>query len=165
MVTNYFIILARISTLINNFTWELVTKLLWQRSVCLGSYSTRHKPLKQTPAPFLPKCWATRILEHWDDCNTQINFWGRRKSHKCFKICDEYCSLRMQPSMLIYDTWSHLYLILHKYKVVRNCFKSPIFLSVIEINLPVVADRSLEGGFSYYPACPQRCVQRCHYST
>ena len=24
-------------------------------------------------APLLPQCWATRILEHWDDCNTQIN--------------------------------------------------------------------------------------------
>ena len=59
------------------------------------TYNTRHKSLKQTPfvlnflehflhslfallfslkcAPFLPQCWATRILEHWDDCNTQIN--------------------------------------------------------------------------------------------
>ena len=24
-------------------------------------------------APLLPQCSATRILEHWDDCNTQIN--------------------------------------------------------------------------------------------
>ena len=40
-----------------------------------------------------------------------------------------------------------------------------IFFPVIEMNLPVVADRSLEGEFSYYPACPQRCIQRCHYST
>ena len=31
--------------------------------------------------------------------------------------------------------------------------------------LPVVADQSLEGAFSYYSACPQRCIQRCHYST
>ena len=23
--------------------------------------------------PLLPQCWTTRILEHWDDCNTQIN--------------------------------------------------------------------------------------------
>ena len=165
MVTNYFIILARISALINNFSWELVTKLLWQRSACLGSYSTRHKPLKQTPAPFLPKCWATRILEHWDDCNTQINFREGENHTSVSRFVTSIVSLRMQPSMLIYDTWSHLYLILHKYKVVRNCFKSPIFLSGIEINLPVAVDRSLEGGFSYYPACPQRCIQRCHYST
>ena len=24
-------------------------------------------------APLLRQCWATRILEHWDDCNTYIN--------------------------------------------------------------------------------------------
>ena len=24
-------------------------------------------------APLHSQCWATRILEHWDDCNTQIN--------------------------------------------------------------------------------------------
>ena len=50
-------------------------------------------------------------------------------------------------------------------KLVRNCLNSAIFLSAIEMNLPVGADRSLEGEFSYYPACPQRCIQRCHYST
>jgi len=40
-----------------------------------------------------------------------------------------------------------------------------IFFPMKEVNLPVVVDQSLEGGFSYYPACPQRCIQRCHYST
>ena len=63
-----------------------------------GAYNTCHKLLKQTPfnlsflekfwhlllaplfslktlkcAPLLPQCWATRILELSDDCNTQIN--------------------------------------------------------------------------------------------
>jgi len=57
-----------------------------------------------------------------------------------------------------------LYLTLPKYKLVRNCFNSAIFLSVVEMNLPVVVDQSLEGETSYYPACPQRCIQRCHYS-
>ena len=42
-------------------------------------------------APLLPQCWATCILEHWDYCNTQINIGKEGKSHKCFKICDEYC--------------------------------------------------------------------------
>ena len=59
------------------------------------SYNTRHKSLKQTPflSNFLekswdlyftlfsppemcllpPQCWATRILKHWDHCDTQIN--------------------------------------------------------------------------------------------
>ena len=31
-------------------------------------------------APFLPQCWATSILEHWDDCNTQINI-GEGENH------------------------------------------------------------------------------------
>ena len=31
-------------------------------------------------APLLPQCWATRILEHWDDCNTQINI-GEGENH------------------------------------------------------------------------------------
>ena len=64
----------------------------------------------------------------------------------------------------IHETWSHLYLTLPKYKLVRNCVNSAIFLSVMEMNLPVVVDQSLGGGFSYYPACRQRCIQCCHYS-
>ena len=58
-------------------------------------YNTRHKSLKQKPfflnflgnflnsiftplfslkcTPLLPQWWATRILEYWDDFNTQIN--------------------------------------------------------------------------------------------
>ena len=47
----------------------------------------------------------------------------------------------------------------------RNCFNNVIFLSVIEMNLPVVVDQSQEGGFSYYPACRQRCIQCSHYSS
>ena len=43
-------------------------------------------------APLLPQYWATHILEHWDYCNTQINIGEEGESHKCFKICDEYCS-------------------------------------------------------------------------
>ena len=31
-------------------------------------------------APLLPQCWATRILEHWDDCNTQIDT-GKGENH------------------------------------------------------------------------------------
>ena len=31
-------------------------------------------------APLLPQCWATRILEPWDDCNTQINI-GEGENH------------------------------------------------------------------------------------
>ena len=42
-------------------------------------------------APLLPQCCTMRILEHWDDYNTQVNICVE-KSHKCFKICDEYCS-------------------------------------------------------------------------
>ena len=33
-----------------------------------------------TFAPLLPQCWATRILEQWDDCNTQINI-GEGENH------------------------------------------------------------------------------------
>ena len=36
-------------------------------------------------APLLPQCWATHILEYWDDCNPKSTLW-RGKSHKCFKI-------------------------------------------------------------------------------
>ena len=77
-------------------------------------FNTRHKSLKQTPfllnflenflhllfaplfsvkcTPPLPQCWATRILGHWGDCNTQINIGEGKTTHKCFKIFDKYCS-------------------------------------------------------------------------
>ena len=79
-----------------------------------NTYNTRHKSLKQeiclefspnflhtlfTPLfslkcpPLLPQCWATRILEHWNDCKTKSTL-GKGKSHKYFKIYDEYCSHR-----------------------------------------------------------------------
>ena len=34
-------------------------------------------------------------------CNTQINIRGRGNAHKCFKICDEYCSYRLLANHLI----------------------------------------------------------------
>ena len=65
-------------------------------------HNTRHKSLKHIPvllnflenflhplftplfslkcAPLLPQSWATRILKHWDDCNTQINI-GKGETH------------------------------------------------------------------------------------
>ena len=78
----------------------------WSESVIISSlptkYNTCHKSLKQEPfvlnflqisyihsrhtsfslkcAPLLPQCWATHILEHWDDCNTQINI-GEGENH------------------------------------------------------------------------------------
>ena len=45
-------------------------------------------------APLLPQCWAERILKHWNDCKPRSTL-GRGKSHKCFKICDEDCSLEV----------------------------------------------------------------------
>ena len=40
-----------------------------------------HSPLFSLKCtPLLPKWWATRILEHWDDCNTQINI-GKGGNH------------------------------------------------------------------------------------
>ena len=43
-------------------------------------------------APLLPQCWPTHILEHWDDCNTQINI-GEGENHTSVsRYCDEYCS-------------------------------------------------------------------------
>ena len=81
------------------------------------TYNTRHKSLKQTPfvlnflehflhslfallfslkcAPFLPQCWATRILEHWDDCNTQINI-GKGERARVFQ--DFWRVLKSPPS-------------------------------------------------------------------
>ena len=34
--------------------------------------------------PLLPQCWATRILEHWDDCKSQINI-GEGKIAQVFQ--------------------------------------------------------------------------------
>ena len=99
--------------------------MLCQRSVCLGSYNTRHKSLKQKPffLNFLQIFYihSSHLCSHsdvllsfpnverrvfWsterDDCNTHDQHCGRTKSHKCFKIGDEYCSLRMQPSILAF---------------------------------------------------------------
>ena len=33
-------------------------------------------------APPLPQCWATHILEHWDNCNTQIKI-GEGETQTC----------------------------------------------------------------------------------
>ena len=35
-------------------------------------------------APLLPQCWATRILEHWDDCNPKSTL-GRGKITQVFQ--------------------------------------------------------------------------------
>ena len=35
-------------------------------------------------APPLPQCWATHILGHWDDCNTQIKI-GEGETHNVFQ--------------------------------------------------------------------------------
>ena len=58
-----------------NFLHSRLTPLFSVRSVAL-----------------LPQCWAERILEHWNDCKSKSTL-GREKSHKCFKICEEDCSL------------------------------------------------------------------------
>ena len=101
-----------------NYYWLadwLTDRLCGWWTAWLTGYNTCHKLLKQNLffsyflenfahslfsllfslkcAPLLPQCWATCILEHWDYCNTQINIGEEGKSHKCFKICDEYCSL------------------------------------------------------------------------
>ena len=78
----------------------------WSEPVIISSfptkYNTRPKSLKQEPfalnflqisyshswhlsfwlkfAPLLPQCWATRILEQWDNCNTKINV-GEGENH------------------------------------------------------------------------------------
>ena len=43
-------------------------------------YSLLTPSLSVKCTPLLPQCWATRILEHWDDCNTQINI-GEGENH------------------------------------------------------------------------------------
>ena len=49
---------------------------------------TPHTFVLTEMCPLPPQCWATRILKHWDHCNTQINI----GEVKCFKIFDEDCS-------------------------------------------------------------------------
>ena len=51
-------------------------------------------------APLLPQRWAECILEHWNDCKPKSTL-GRGKSHKCFKICDEHCSLYFWPRVIL----------------------------------------------------------------
>ena len=76
-------------------------------------YNTRHKSLKQKPfvLNFLPISYihSSHLCSHsnvplsfpnveprvfWSTEMTAIpnQHWGGGKSHKCFKICDEYCS-------------------------------------------------------------------------
>ena len=57
-------------------------------------------------APLLPQCWATRILEHWDDCNTQINI-GEGETHTSVY---KYCSFTVARSQIFFfflDTTIH----------------------------------------------------------
>ena len=70
----------------------------WNRSICL-EFSPNFLHSRFTPffslkcAALLSQCWAAHISEHWNDCKPKPTL-GREKSHKCFKICDEDCSLR-----------------------------------------------------------------------
>ena len=77
--------LFRFSVFLQGETTILVTNS-WNRSHLSWIFS---KFLTFTPdtqmfslkcAPLLPQCWATRILEHWDDCNTRINT-GEGENH------------------------------------------------------------------------------------
>ena len=70
----------------------------WNRSICLefspNLLHSRFTPLFSLRcAALFPSCWAERILKHWNDCKPKSTF-GREKSHKCFKICDEDCNTR-----------------------------------------------------------------------
>ena len=70
-----------------NWRWVFLNFL----ETFLHSLSTPLFSLKCVP--LLPQCWAMRILEHWEDCNTQINFGeGENNAQKCFKIFGKYCS-------------------------------------------------------------------------
>ena len=83
------------------------------RQFKIGSYNTRHKSLKQKPfvLNFLRisyihsshLCSQSNVPLSFPNVEPRV-FWstemtanpkstlGRGKSHKCFKICDEYCS-------------------------------------------------------------------------
>ena len=41
---------------------------------------TSHTFALTVTCPLFPQCWATRILKHWDHCNTQINI-GEGETH------------------------------------------------------------------------------------
>ena len=61
------------------------SQIVETEAICL-EFSPNFLHSLQTPsfslkcAPLLPQCWATHILEHWDDSNTQINI-GEGENH------------------------------------------------------------------------------------
>ena len=73
-----------------NRAWSVTTILLtnqWNRHrfswiFAKISYSLFALSFSLKSATLLPKCWVTHILEHWDDCNTQIKI-GEGKTHTC----------------------------------------------------------------------------------
>ena len=136
MGDDYSIILARISALIYNFTRE-VTKLLWQRSVCLGSWMQ----------PFL-----LAILS--------LTKWTRNEQGKTIvPSCSEKFSLGTPNFIAIWNAGTGGGGV-HKTFWVILIKTSKKVLSCCSVSVRSVSG----GGFSYYPACPQRCIQRCHYS-
>ena len=71
-----------------NRAWSVTTMLLtnqWNRHrfswiFAKISYSLFALSFSLKSATLLPKCWVTHILEHWNDCNTQIKI-GEGKTH------------------------------------------------------------------------------------
>ena len=64
----------------------ILVKNLWNRN-CFSWIVSKisyihysHLCSQLTCAPLLPLCWAMHILEHWDDCSTQINI-GEGETH------------------------------------------------------------------------------------
>lgn len=77
-------------------SWYYVTNIFFP--IIILQFVRSCKSLKQTPFHFLnfltqicPSPSPRRILEHWYDCNTQINI-GEEETHTCFTIFDECCS-------------------------------------------------------------------------
>ena len=105
--------------------------------------------LKCAPS-FLPQCWATRTLEHWDDCNTQINI-GEGENHtsvdKCFKICDEYCSSVMIRNLALYVVQPKIIRNLRWYRLWILDFSSRLIYKIqsnLHVRPPVVNDKLRE---------------------
>ena len=57
------------------FVWLLARTWIRKNTDCFAVYlHSLFTPLFSLKcAPLLYQCWATCILEHWDDCNTKIN--------------------------------------------------------------------------------------------
>ena len=73
------------------YSWQSLKQNPFFLNFLINVLRSLFSPLLSTKcAPLLPRCWAMRILEHRDDCNTQIK---TGEGETCFKICDEYCCL------------------------------------------------------------------------